>query len=79
MAKKKRGFVTYRTYPFRDQDPIVRDVLGHIRSYSDVEKSGGPKRTTLAHWASKKTKRPQVTTLQAALGTYNKTLVVGNK
>ena len=78
-AKKKRALVTYKTYFHRGQDPIVGEVLHYITSDGDVEKAGGPKRATIKRWRDKKTKRPQVTTLQAALGAFKKTLTVADK
>lgn len=78
MAKsaKKRGFATYRSYLWRDKDPII-DVLRTAVSdsrltYGQIHDEGGPTAATLRSWFSGKTRRPQFTTVAATVRTVGK-------
>ena len=63
--------VIYKSYVFRDKDPMIYDVLDAIRktgsSYKDVQENGGAKVGTLSNWSHGPTRRPQLTTVRASL------------
>ena len=71
MAKPKKvnGFVRYRSYSFKDKDPIIDKIrtvvgdsgldYGQIRDKSDVSIG------TLRNWFHGETRRPQFATLNA--------------
>lgn len=59
----------YKTYEFRGQDPVVREVLALV-THSGMTKAELARQTnvassTVAGWRKGKTKRPQFATLQA--------------
>jgi len=59
---------TYRTYVFRNQDPII-DELRTIVQASGLKRKQiaecGVSTTTISNWFGKKTKRPQFATISA--------------
>ncbi len=73
MAKKVtngRGF--YRTYQFRDHDPIIDLVRTSVAdselSKAEINRQSGVSTTSLHNWLSGKTRRPQFCTVAAVLG-----------
>lgn len=73
---KKRGFVTYKSYMFREKDPIIdacRTAHGDAKmSYEDIHKEGGPATSTIYNWFHGKTRRPQFATIAAFALTVGK-------
>jgi hypothetical protein len=59
---------TYKTYVFRNQDPII-DELRTIVQASGLKRKQitdcGVSSTTISNWFGKKTKRPQFATISA--------------
>ena len=79
MAKPKepRGFITYRAYFFRTQDPVIDEIRGEMQEHfgsrvitrkmmKEIEADGGPAATTVGAWLKRKTRRPQNATIEAA-------------
>jgi hypothetical protein len=76
MARKKRGFIRYKSYLFSERDPIL-EVVTAARSlqrmkYKTIHDNGGPTPATLRNWESGKTRRPQFCTIAAASRTLGK-------
>jgi len=71
----------YKTYVFRDQDPAVGNVLEELNGYKprEINQISGLSASTIRNWRSKKTKRPQHTTLAAALGAVGKEFRIVDK
>lgn len=69
MAKKKRGFIGYRTYAFVDKDPIIdweRTVVAKSGlSYSEIADKSNVSKTTIRNWFHGKTRKPQFATIAA--------------
>jgi len=67
--KTKRGFITYKSYVFKDKDPIIdalRTSFSESRlSLEEVHAASGVSRTTLYSWWYGKTLRPQFATVSA--------------
>lgn len=78
---KKHALKKYKTYVFKDQDPMVQDVLtmmdGH--TYTEISARSGLSRTTLSNWKRKRTQRPQFCTMAAALGVVGMEFKIGKK
>ena len=71
MASKKlahaRGNGLYRTYVFRDKDPVI-DVLRTAKeeaTISSIAESSGVSPSTLHGWFGGKTRKPQFATVVA--------------
>ena len=70
----------YKTYTFKDQDPLIGDVLrGSNESVSKVAERSGVSTSTLYNWRKKKSKRTFTSTLNAVAIALNKRLVVVDK
>ena len=69
MAKKARGFVTYKSYLFRDKDPVIDALRTAVsdsqKTYRKVHDDSGVSIGTLHNWFNGKTRRPQFTTVAA--------------
>lgn len=70
MARKKRGFIKYKSYLFSERDPIL-EVVTAARSqqrmkFKTIQENGGPTPATLRNWESGRTRRPQFCTIAAA-------------
>jgi DNA-binding phage protein len=67
--KKERTFATYKSYSFKDKDPVIdqlRTILADEgESYADVSLMSGVSTATLYNWFSGATKRPQFATVMA--------------
>ncbi len=81
MAKKSkaRGFVTYKSYMFREKDPII-DALRTAVSDSTltnrgVQEQSGVSATTIHNWFHGKTRRPQFATVAAVARACGKTTI----
>lgn len=66
----------YKTYAFKNQDPIVDEVRTVVRENPQTKPSracelSGVSKTTWANWRSRKTMRPQFATLNAFLRAYD--------
>jgi|SRR5262245_17545904 len=65
------GLRLYRSYNFRDKDPIIDRLRTLIRdqqaSYRDVEKESGVSVQTLYNWFGGETRRPQFATVMAVV------------
>lgn len=68
MARKS---TVYRTYQFKDRDPILDRIAIAItesgEDISDISEDSGVSTTTLYNWRRKKTRRPQYCTVVATL------------
>lgn len=70
-GKKKRGFITYSSYLFRDKDPLI-DLYRTARSrakmsYKDVTDKSDVAVTTQHNWEHGKTRKPMAATMMACL------------
>lgn len=70
MAKHKGGtFKLYKSYAFRDKDPIIQQLRTMIAdegiSYGDLSLQSGVSVTTFYQWFHGKTLRPQFATVMA--------------
>lgn len=78
VKKKVNGFTKYTTYNWSDHDPII-DVLDTARqsakmTTAKITEKSRVAPTTMTNWWSRKTKRPQMSTVAAvavALGMDN--------
>lgn len=83
MAKKakakKRGIITYKSYLFKDKDPILdatRTVQANSGlSYEQIHANGGATPATQRAWFYGETKRPQFTTIAATVLAMGKTVI----
>ena len=79
MAKGKRGFIQYKCYLFRDQDPIVsafRTARSDSKmSFKQIHEEGGPTVSTLRAWEMGKTMRPQFATIAAGTRAMGKHII----
>ena len=79
MAKGKRGFISYKCYLFRDQDPIVgacRTARSDSRmTFQQIRDEGGPTVSTLRAWEMGKTMRPQFATIAAGTRAMGKNII----
>ncbi len=69
---KKRGFISpYRTYMFKEKDPIIDFVRTKVEdsgeSYKSISESSGVSTTTMYNWFHGGTRRPQFATVAAIL------------
>lgn len=68
-GKKKRGFVTYKSYLFTEKDPILDATRTMVQdsglSYEDLKDKGGASTSTYYNWFHGNTKRPQFCTIAA--------------
>lgn len=64
-----RGFITYKSYMFRDKDPVIDQVRTLVKdegvNYTQVHARSGVSTTTLSNWFNGRTRRPQFATVQA--------------
>ncbi len=70
MAKRKhRGFIAYRTYSFKDKDPIIDKLRTLVedsgRSYKAISLGTGVSTTAMYNWFHGDTKRPQYASANA--------------
>ena len=68
-TKKNGALRIYRSYLFVDKDPII-DSMRTVqalskKTYEDVERESGIRRSTLRNWFSGNVKRPQFATVAA--------------
>lgn len=72
----------FKTYVFKEQDPIVGKVLIVIRDTNKhdttVANDSGVSVSTLKNWRSRKTRRPQFATVNAVLRSCGKKLIVAD-
>lgn len=69
---KKRGFISpYRTYMFREKDPVIDFVRTHVddsgETYKSISESSGVSTTTMYNWFHGNTRRPQFATVAGIL------------
>jgi hypothetical protein len=73
-SKKARGIITYKSYMFREKDPIIdalrtavseAQVSGTHKTYTILSNASGVSTTTLHGWFHGKTRRPQFATTAA--------------
>lgn len=68
MSKKRSHPIKlYRSYQFRGQDPVVRDVLSFVNDDQTTHEKSDVSRSTIRNWRTRKTRRPQFATLEAVL------------
>lgn len=74
MAKKKNGkngngLRLYRSYNFRDKDPVIDRIRTIVQDeglkFADIERLSSVKATTLNNWLNGPTRRPQYATVAA--------------
>jgi DNA-binding phage protein len=70
MAEKKtRGIIAYKSYMFRDKDPIIdqlRTVVADSgESWKHIHESSGVSLTCMHGWFKGETRRPQFATVMA--------------
>ena len=75
MARKKRGYLPYRTYMFKEKDPMIDKIRTVVEasgeSYLDIHESSGVSTTTLYNWFHGETRRPQFASLNAVARALN--------
>src|SRR5262245_21894348 len=83
MAKKVThggGYKLYKTYSFKDKDPIIDQLRTLIQDqeeqYSSVSLMSGVSTTTLYNWFHGETKRPQFASVMAVARSLGYDLVV---
>lgn len=81
-AKRRRGFIKYRSYLFVDKDPII-DQIRTARSdtrktFRQVHEKSGVSVATIRNWEHGKTRRPQFATVMAVINALGKSLVTKN-
>jgi DNA-binding phage protein len=75
------GFIkSYKSYVFRDKDPVIDRVRTAVedsgQKYKSVSAGSGVSTTTLYSWFRGKTRRPQYATVMAVLRAVGKDLVI---
>lgn len=81
-AKKTGALRLYKSYVFRDKDPII-DVVRTVvqdsgKTYTAISEQSGVSAGTIGNWFGGDTKRPQFASMNAVLRTCGKKFVVGN-
>jgi len=80
MAKKVRGFISYRTYMFKDKDPIIDKLRTVVKesgeTYEAIHATCGVTTGTLYNWFKGGTLRPQFATLMAVARALDYDLVL---
>jgi len=65
----KKGLRLYRSYNFRDKDPVIDRIRTIVQDeglkYKDIERLSSVKAQTLTNWFEGETKRPQYATIAA--------------
>jgi transcriptional regulator with XRE-family HTH domain len=69
--RKHRGFITYKSYLFKDKDPII-DCIRTARSdkkwsYLEVSERSGVGVSTIVNWENGDTKSPMFKTAMAVI------------
>ena len=77
-GKKKRGFITYRSYLFKDKDPII-DCIRTARSekkmsFKELKEESSVSVSTLQNWERGRTISPMFKTAMAAINALGKKL-----
>jgi len=79
-SKKARGVISYKSYMFREKDPIIDALRTAVsdshKKYSIVQAESGVSSTTLHNWFHGKTRRPQFATVSAVARSLGKKGVV---
>lgn len=70
MAKHARTMNFYKSYTFKDKDPVIDDLRGLIdghdnKHYAKVHEDSGVSISTLYNWFQGTTLRPQFATIKA--------------
>lgn len=69
-ATKKTKMFFYKTYNFKDKDPVIDEMRTALqdsgKSYQEVHEDSGVSATTLYNWFNGETRRPQFATIRAA-------------
>jgi DNA-binding phage protein len=67
----QRTLNLYKSYSFRDKDPIIDKIRTVIQdesaSYKEIHEASGVATTTLYQWFDGETKRPQFATIMAVV------------
>ncbi len=78
--KSHRTMIGYKTYNFRDKDPIIDVMRTAIKvadmTYTEVAESSGVSASTLTGWFRGITRRPQFATVNAVAIAIGKELVL---
>lgn len=83
MATPSRTIRVYKSYNFRDKDPVI-DVVRTVvedagKSYAKVERDSGVTTQTLRNWFYGRTKRPQFATVAAVVRACGKQITIGER
>lgn len=82
MARHRTNVVTYNTYTFRGQDPVVGKIVGLIEAsgatYTEINRVCGVTSGTLGNWAKGKTRMPKFATTNAVLRALGKQFVIAD-
>jgi len=66
-----KGLSLYKSYSFRDKDPVIDEVRTLIQaeefSYKDIHEASGVSVSTLYNWFEGTTKKPQYATVMAVV------------
>ena len=71
MAKRKtvRGFIPYKSYLFRDKDPVIDQVRTAVEdsgmTFKEIHDASDVSTSTVYNWFYGNTRRPQFATVEA--------------
>lgn len=67
----------YKTYRFKEQDPLIGQVLMEIRTtFAEVGRKSGVSPSTLSNWKHKRSRRTFASTLNAVARSSGKKLAL---
>lgn len=75
-GKKHRGFITYKSYLFKEKDPVIDAMRTAFsdskRTVKNVADESGVSPTTISNWFHGKTRKPQFCTVSAVATSLGK-------
>ncbi len=75
-GKKRRGFITYKSYLFREKDPIIDAMRTAFsdsgKTVAQASNESGVSKTTISNWFHGKTRKPQFCTVSAFVSAVGK-------
>ncbi len=80
MAKRKNGFLQYKSYSFIEKDPVIDALRTAVsqskKKYSRIHEDSGVSTSTINNWFHGKTQRPQFATVAAVARALGKNSIV---
>ncbi len=78
MAKKSRTLIPYRTYMFKDKDPIIDQMRTIVQdsgmNATEISDASGVSTACMSGWFMGETRRPQFATVNAVARACGQTL-----